>query len=81
MEDSQVFVGIDGSKICLHVAARPTGEGWQVANDAAGIRDLAQQLPYEIVHFLSLLRCRRQARPDGPDRLIRDSHRGEFLGI
>jgi transposase len=42
--DSQVFVGIDVSKICLDVAARPTGEGWQVANDAAGIGDLAQQL-------------------------------------
>ena len=44
MEDSQVFVGMDVSKICLDVAARPTGEVWRVANDAAGIGDLARQL-------------------------------------
>ena len=44
MEDSQVFVGIDVSKSCLDVAARPTGEVWQVTNDADGISDLAQQL-------------------------------------
>jgi len=44
MEDSQVFVGIDVSKSCLDVAARPTGEVWQTTNDADGISALAQQL-------------------------------------
>ena len=44
MEDSQVFVGIDVSKNCLDVASRPTGEIWQVPNDAGGIIDLAQRL-------------------------------------
>ena len=44
MEDSQVFVGIDVSKSCLDVASRPTGEIWQVPNDAGGIIDLAQRL-------------------------------------
>lgn len=44
MEDSQVFVGIDVSKSCLDVASRPTGEAWQVPNDANGISDLAQRL-------------------------------------
>jgi len=44
MEDSQVFVGIDVSQSCLDVAARPTGEVWQVPNDADGISDLAQRL-------------------------------------
>ncbi len=44
MEDSQVFVGIDVSKSCLDVASRPTGEVWQVPNDAGGIIDLAQRL-------------------------------------
>ncbi len=44
MEDSQVFVGIDVSKRCLDVASRPTGEVWQVPNDADGISALAQQL-------------------------------------
>jgi transposase len=44
MEDSQVFVGIDVSKSYLDVASRPTGELWQVPNDAGGIGDLAQRL-------------------------------------
>jgi len=44
MEDSQVFVGIDVSKNCLDVASRPTGEVWQVTNDAGGISALAQRL-------------------------------------
>ena len=44
MEDSQVFVGIDVSKSCLDLASRPTGEVWQVPNDAEGISALAQQL-------------------------------------
>ncbi len=44
MEDSQVFVGIDVSKSCLDVASRPTGEVWQVKNDADGIGALAQRL-------------------------------------
>ncbi len=44
MEDSQVFVGIDVSKSCLDVAARPTGEVWQVPNDADGFGALAQRL-------------------------------------
>ncbi len=44
MEDSQVFIGIDVSKSCLDVASRPTGEVWQVTNDANGIGALAQRL-------------------------------------
>ena len=44
MEESQMFVGIDVSKSCLDVAARPTGEVWQTTNDADGISALAQQL-------------------------------------
>jgi len=44
MEDSQVFIGIDVSKSCLDVASRPTGEVWQVTNDANGISALAQRL-------------------------------------
>ena len=44
MEDSQVFVGIDVSGTHLDVTSRPTGEIWQVANDADGISALTQQL-------------------------------------
>ena len=44
MEDSQVFVGIDVSGAHLDVASRPTGDVWQVANDADGISALTQQL-------------------------------------
>ena len=44
MKNSQVFVGIDVSKNCLDVATRPTGEAWQVPNDAASIGDLTQRL-------------------------------------
>ncbi len=44
MEDPQIFVGIDVSGAHLDVASRPTGEVWQVTNDAEGISALAQQL-------------------------------------
>lgn len=38
------FVGIDVSRDRLDVAARPSGEGWAVSNDAAGIAGLVTQL-------------------------------------
>jgi transposase len=44
MNDSPVFVGIDVSSSRLDVAARPTGEAWQVTNDAGGIGDLTKRL-------------------------------------
>lgn len=39
-----VFVGIDVAKATLAVALRPTGEHFEVANTAAGHRDLAKRL-------------------------------------
>ncbi len=39
-----IFVGIDVSKATLDVALRPTGTGWQSANDEAGIRALVARL-------------------------------------
>lgn len=38
------FVGIDVSKALLDVAVRPSGETWQVANDAAGVAELGGRL-------------------------------------
>ncbi|MDA0265219.1 MAG: IS110 family transposase [Chloroflexi bacterium] len=44
MNDSRVFIGIDVSKNRLDVAARPTGDVWQVPNDAGGIGELTEGL-------------------------------------
>jgi transposase len=44
MTKSQVFVGIDVSQATLEVAVRPTGEGWQVANDEIAFGDLVEQV-------------------------------------
>jgi transposase len=41
---TDVFVGIDVSKDCLDVAARPSGESWQVANTELGIASLVKRL-------------------------------------
>lgn len=43
-EQTASFVGIDVSKAHLDVAVRPSGQAWQVANSAAGIAQLVQQL-------------------------------------
>src|SRR5581483_1740819 len=37
-------VGIDVSKARLDIAVRPTGAGWQVANDPSGIAALVEQV-------------------------------------
>ena len=44
MSSTPVTIGIDVSKAHLEVAARPSGEAWQVANDEAGISHLVEQL-------------------------------------
>ena len=44
MVSPHVFVGIDGAKAHLDIARRPTGTRWTVANDDAGIADLATPL-------------------------------------
>src|SRR6266700_3978399 len=41
---TDVFVGIDVSKDRLDVAARPSGESWQVANTELGIATLVKRL-------------------------------------
>lgn len=41
---TDMFIGIDVSKDRLDVAARPTGERWQVANTDLGIASLVKQL-------------------------------------
>ncbi len=42
--DARPFVGIDVSQATLDVAVRPSGAGWQVTNDSAGISTLVEQL-------------------------------------
>ena len=44
MAGPAVCVGIDVSKATLDLALRPTGERWTVANEAAAIQVLAQDL-------------------------------------
>jgi transposase len=44
MSDAQPSVGIDVSHATLDVAVHPTGDHWQVGNDAAGIDQLLVQL-------------------------------------
>ena len=39
-----VFIGIDVSKAHLDLAIRPSGEGWQVDNDPAGIQLLVERV-------------------------------------
>jgi transposase len=54
MSSSPVFIGVDVSKTRLDVAARPSGECWQVSNDPAGIAELTghvKDLSPELVLF------------------------------
>jgi transposase len=44
MSQPQLFVGIDVAKAQLDIALRPTGERWEVTNDAAGIASLVAHL-------------------------------------
>ena len=44
MEQHDIYVGIDVSKSRLDVGIRPSGDGWSLAYDDAGIRDLASRL-------------------------------------
>ncbi len=44
MASTPVSIGIDVSKAHLDVAARPSGEAWQVDNDEAGISGLIERL-------------------------------------
>ena len=44
MEQEATYVGIDVAKANVDVAVRPTGDGWVVPNDDAGIRHLVSQL-------------------------------------
>ena len=37
MSGEAIFAGLDVAKATCDVALRPTGEGWQVANDELGI--------------------------------------------
>lgn len=41
---AEVFVGIDVARDSLEVAARPTGDRWQVGNDTHGISELVTRL-------------------------------------
>jgi transposase len=40
----EVFIGVDVARDRLEVATRPAGEGWPIANDAAGIAELVVRL-------------------------------------
>ena len=44
MKQEPIYVGIDVSKSRLDVGVRPGGDGWIMAYDEAGIRDLASRL-------------------------------------
>ena len=44
MKQESIYVGIDVSKSRLDVGIRPSGNGWSLAYDDAGIRDLASRL-------------------------------------
>jgi hypothetical protein len=39
-----VFIGIDVAKATLEVAVRPSGEGWQLANEEAALLPLVTRL-------------------------------------
>ena len=38
MEPEATYVGVDVAKVQLDVAVRPSGAGWKVSHDEAGIR-------------------------------------------
>jgi transposase len=44
MSSTPVTIGIDVSKLRLDVAARPSGDSWQVPNEEPGIRQLVERL-------------------------------------
>jgi len=44
MPRREIFIGIDVAKEVLDIAVRPTGEAWQVTNDAVGIAALVERL-------------------------------------
>ena len=44
MTTNPIFVGVDVAKEVLDVALRPSGEGWRVPNDAAGVAALVARL-------------------------------------
>ena len=39
-----IYVGIDVAKAQVDVAVRPTGDGWEVPHDEAGVRRLVSRL-------------------------------------
>ena len=44
MEQEATCVGVDVAKARLDVAVRPSGDGWHVSRDEAGIRQLVSRL-------------------------------------
>jgi transposase len=44
MTKAEIFVGIDVAQATLEIAVRPTGEGWQVANDEVAFGALVDRL-------------------------------------
>lgn len=44
MSETRLFVGIDVAQAHLDIAVRPSGDRWQVSNDAAGVQALGAQL-------------------------------------
>ncbi len=44
MSSNPVYVGVDVAKATLDVLVRPSGAGWQVANDEPGVADLVARL-------------------------------------
>ena len=54
MAQDALWIGIDVAKKQLDVAARPTGEVWQVANDEAGIAELTEALRSRGVNLVVL---------------------------
>ena len=44
MEQEATYVGVDVAKARLDVAVRPSGDGWHVSRDEAGVRQLVSRL-------------------------------------
>ena len=44
MEPEATYVGVDVAKVQLDAAVRPSGVGWKVSHDEAGIRQLVSRL-------------------------------------
>ena len=44
MEQEATYVGVDVAKARLDVAVRPSGDGWHVSSDEAGVRQLVSRL-------------------------------------